>query len=173
MPLRRLLEQPIGDDDQRAAFAVAAAALAIAATLLTLIAGPTADRPAAPAAERPTTPHDGRVAGVDGDDALPAGARHVARRFLSGYLAHLHGRARAREIRGATARLRRRLAARPVRVSPSMRRQRPRVERIDGHRYGHGWLVHAEVAAATVSFSISIVVGDRPVGPVVTRVVED
>lgn len=170
--LRRLLEQPIGNDDRRTAFAVAAAALALAATLLTLAAGP-ADRATTEPASRLTAPRAERPAVRADPDAPPAEARQVARRFLSGYLAHLHGHARPSEIRGATHRLRRRLATRAVRVSPAMRRQRLRVERIDGHRHGHGWLIHAEIAAATVSFPVSIVVVDRPRGPVVTRVVED
>ena len=54
-----------------------------------------------------------------------------------------------------------------------MRQQRPRVERIDGQRLADGWLVDVTVAAATVTFPISVVVTDRPGGPVVTRVVED
>lgn len=171
--LRRFLEHPIADHDRRLAFAIAAAALLIAAVALSAIADP-ADQQTGAAGEhppitRPDLPPPPRPVGDP-----PAEALDVTRRFLHGYLAHLYGSGRAREIRGASDRLRRQLAAQPVRVSPAMRRQRPRVERIDGHRLAEdGWLIDAEIATGTVSFPIAVVVADRPGGPVVIRLVED
>ncbi|MDP9135865.1 MAG: hypothetical protein M3N56_13695, partial [Actinomycetota bacterium] len=97
----------------------------------------------------------------------------VARRFLAGYLDHVYGRGRAGDIRGATDRLRDELARQTVRRPPAMRRQRPRVERIDAQRLPGGWRVEAEIATATVSFPVAFVVASRPGGPLVTRLVED
>ena len=135
--LRRFLERPIADHDRRRAFAAAAAALLIAAVALSAIADPADRRTGAsserPPIARPDLPPPPRPVGDP-----PAEALDVTRRFLHGYLAHLYGSGRAAEIRGASNRLRRQLAAQPVRVSPAMRRQRPRVEHIDGHRLADG-----------------------------------
>ncbi|MEX1142877.1 MAG: hypothetical protein WD399_07635 [Thermoleophilaceae bacterium] len=168
--LRWLLERPVSDHDRRRAFAVAAAVLLIAAVALSVVSDP-AGRPAAGASGRPPVVRPEPPTPPAGD--LPPETADVARRFLDGYLAHLYGSRRPAAIRGASDRLRRQLAAQSVRVSPAMRRQRPRVERIDGQRLADGWLVAATVAAATVAFPISVVVADRQAGPVVTRVVED
>jgi hypothetical protein len=169
--LRWLLERPISDHDRRRAFAVAATVLLIAAVALSIVSDP-ADRPAGGAGDRPPVVRPESPPTPTAGD-LPPETAGVARRFLDGYLAHLYGRRRPGEIPGASGRLRRQLAAQPVRVSPAMRRARPRVERIDGQRFADGWLIDATVAAATVEFPISVVVADRPGGPVVTRVVED
>lgn len=168
--LRRFLKRPIADHDRRSAFAIVAVALLIAAVALSVIADP-ADRRTS--SERPPIARTDLPPPARSASGSPAEAVDVARRFLDGYLAHLYGSGRAAEIRGASDRLRHQLAAQPVRVSPATRRQRPSVERIDGQRLADGWLVDAEIATATVSFPIVVVVADRPGGLVVTRLVED
>jgi hypothetical protein len=168
--VRDFLERPIADHDRPRAFAVAATVLLIAAVALSVTAD-SADRPAsAPSDRQPITSATLRT---EPGDEPPAAVLDVARRFLGGYLDHIYGRGRAGEIRGATDRLRDELADQPVRRSPAMRRQRPRVERIDAQRLPGGWRVEAEIATATISFPIAVVVAARPGGPLVTRLVED
>jgi hypothetical protein len=58
------------------------------------------------------------------------GARRVAHRFLTGYLAFLYGRARARDMQGVSASVRRGLARGRARRAPEQRRRRPRVEEL-------------------------------------------
>ena len=167
--VRGFLERPIADDDRRRAFAVAAAVLLIAAVGLSVTADP-ADRATEPSGRQPSARPDLRT---EPAGEPPVGILDVARRFLAGYLDHVYGRGRAGEIRGATERLRDELAGQTVRRSPAMRRQRPRVERIDTQRLPGGWRVEAEIATATVSFPVAFVVASRPGGPLVTRLVED
>jgi hypothetical protein len=166
--IRSWLARPIADDDRRRAFAVAAATLLITAAVLTVTADPPDRTSSPPPVERPGAPPTDRPA-VE----TPPAALGVARRFVDGYLAYLYGDGRARDIRGASDGLRRQLSARPVRVSPAMRGERPRIGRIDGQRFDDGWLIDAKIATATVSFPMAVVVADRPGGPVVTRLVED
>jgi hypothetical protein len=166
----RFLEHPIADDQRRRAFAVAAAALLLAGVVLSLTASDPAGRPSAPSQPPRLRPDDSEIRQPARE--IPADVLSVARRFVDDYLDRLYGGQR-RQLRGASATLRRQLLDRPVRVSPAMRRQRPRVEGIDGQQLDDGWLIDAEITAATVSFSIAVVVVDRPGGPVVTRLVED
>jgi hypothetical protein len=162
--LRARLEEPIGD--RRRAFAIAAVVLLIAAVALSALAAPPDRQPTTePAVDR--QPVAGRDPAAPADIA-PAAVR-VARRFLAGYLAHLYGDRPAREIAGAAPRLRAELARQPVRVTPAMRRHRPRVVDLDAHRLDGDWLIDAEIAAGSVSFEIALVVADG----VVTRLVED
>ena len=67
----------------------------------------------------PSQPQSDGRAGTD--------ARPTARRFVTTYLAFLYGRADADDIAGATAPVRRELAASRPRVPPALRRRRPRV----------------------------------------------
>lgn len=169
--LRALAERPIAVRDRRRAFAAAAAVLLTAAVALSIAADPP-DRPHhSPTDRRPPAPSADRAAG----NAPEASGRvlAVARRFLDDYLARIHGTGSARAIRGASAGLRRRLAAQRVRVSPAARRHRPAVQRLDSQHLGDRWLIRAEVATGQVSYPVALVVADRPAGLVVTRLVED
>jgi hypothetical protein len=170
--LRALAERPIAVRDRHRAFAAVAAVLLTAAVALSIAADPP-DRPHhSPTDRLPPLPSADRAAGNEPAEA-PGRVLAVARRFLDDYLARIHGTGSAGAIRGASAGLRRRLAAQRVRVSPAARRQRPAVQRLDGHRLGDGWLIRAEVATGQVSYPVALVVADRPAGPVVTRLVED
>jgi hypothetical protein len=169
--LRSWFESPIADRDRRRAFAAAAIAVLLAAGALSLTTDPPDRHPTTPG-ERPTIARPDAAGPRLGVGVSPD-ALDVARRFIDGYLAHLSGDRRVQDIRGASAGLRRQLIARPIRVTPAMRRQRPRIGRIDGRRLPGGWLIDAEIATATVSFPIAVVVATGPGGLVVTRVVED
>jgi hypothetical protein len=72
------------------------------------------------------------VGGGEGGQATAdvAGARRVARRFLTGYLAFLYGRGRAAEVRHVSASVRRGLARGRARKTLAQRRRRPRVEEL-------------------------------------------
>lgn len=168
--VRDFLERPIADDDRRRAFAVAAAVLLTAAVGLSLTADPADRASGGTSAGQPIARPDLRT---EPAGEPPAAVLDVARRFLAGYLDHVYGRGRAGEIRGATEWLRDELAGQTVRRSPAMRRQPPRVERIDAQRLPGGWRVEAEIPTATVSFPVAFVVASRPGGPLVTRLVED
>lgn len=167
--VRDFLERPIADDDRRRAFAIAAAVLLIAAAGLSLTAEP-ADRPTEPSGRQPSARPDLHT---EPAGEPPAGVLDIARSFLAGYLDHVYGSGDAGAIRGATDRLRDELADQPVRRPPAMRRQRPRVGRIDAQRLPDGWHVEAEIASANVSFPVAFVVARRSGGPLVTRLVED
>lgn len=129
---RRLLDRPVGERERRAALAVIVTLLACAAVLLT------ASRPVSqhsPTRRRASTsslrggassPASNRGPSGNAAPVAPVAAR-VAHRFLTGYLAYLYGRGRARAITGATPSLERSLYARPPLVSPAMRRRNPRV----------------------------------------------
>lgn len=169
--LRAWLASPIADRDRQRAFVAAAVTLLLAGVALTLIADPPDHPP--PAKVDPQTPTRGQEVSRRQAASVPADVLDVARRFLDGYLAHLYGHRRALAIPGASAGLRRRLSTRPIRVPPAMRRQYPRVERIDGQRLPGGWLVEAHVATRSVSFPIAVLVSNRRGVLAVTRLVED
>jgi hypothetical protein len=167
--LRARLDWPI--EDRRRAFAIAAAVLLVAAVALSALAAPPDHRPAA---DQPVERQPALSGDVPRSADAPPATVGVARRFLEDYLDHLYGTRRPHdEIAGASAGLRRQLARRPVRVTPGMRRHRPRLVDVDLHRLDGGWLADGEIAAGNVSFEIAVVVADRPGGPVVTRLVED
>lgn len=166
--LRTRLEQPI--EDRRRAFAIVAAVLLVAAAALSALAAPPGHQPA-------DKPVGRQSAAAVGDDRpvpaeAPPAAVAVARRFLEGYLDHLYRSRRERDIVGASAGLRRQLTQRRLRVSPGMRRHRPRLVDVDLHRLDGAWLADGEIAVGKVSFEIAFVVADRPGGHVVTRLVE-
>ena len=162
---------PIADGDRRRAFVAAAFALLVAALALTL----SADPPARPAADTVKSPLIAERANKRvPETGAPAQVLSTARRFIGGYLALLRGERSARGLADVSVSLRRRLTARPIRVSPGMRAGRARVVRVDGHRIGAGWLVEADIAAGGVRFPVGVVVAADRVGvPVVTRLVED
>ena len=161
------------DHDRRRAFAVAATVLLIAAVALSIVADP-ADRPAGGASEprppivRPESPPTPRPLTDSRRDGR--GRAAVPRRLPRTSTRQRAGRAR---FRGASDRLRRQLAAQPVRVSPAMRRARPR-RRAHRRPAIRGRLAdrrHGRRRDGRVPDPV--VVADRPGGPVVTRVVED
>jgi hypothetical protein len=147
--LRRFLNRPLRDGDRVRLFAIAAAAIAAGAAMLTLFddAGPSrlAERTARPqpafrsigAAGSRTYP----VALPDlapSEEGLPtaaakvsraavAAAKHAARRFLTGYLAFTYDHGPAGAIRGVSPALERELAAHPPRVPARERARRPHV----------------------------------------------
>jgi hypothetical protein len=126
--LSTLAGRPINERERRAVLAVVVTLLACAAMLLAASRHqPTARRAA-------TTSLSGGASSpvsARGPAGNPAPVAHVAarvaRRFLTGYLAYLYGHAPAETITGATPSLERSLRARPLLVSPAMRRRYPRV----------------------------------------------
>ena len=174
--LRARLEQPIAENDRRRAFGIAAAVLVVAALALSLTA-PDDDRGAqlshagardgqledavAPILRQPRQPA-----------SMPSAAQLVARRFLVGYLAYLHGRGTAEAIEATGPELRRKLANGPPRVPPASRRRNPRVVGIDGYALDRRrWLATATIADEGVAdYRVAVVVTDRASGPVVTRI---
>lgn len=167
--LRSQLARPLTEDGRRRGFAVAAAVLVLAAVALSLSASPPAGYEPAPPASRPSGPSR---AEIEADAAAPRLA--VARLFLRGYLRHLYGRGRAEEARGATRRLRRELAATPLRVSPAMRERWPRIAKLSWERIAGGWLVSTTIDDGGIAaYPIMLKVEDRQGGPLVTRLVED
>jgi hypothetical protein len=84
-------------------------------------AGP-ARTPLTRSARTPSAPGSRRIS--------PSGllaARHVAARFLAGYLPYLYGRGSARSIDGVTPGLRLQLGRKPALVTPVERHRHPRV----------------------------------------------
>lgn len=128
---RRLLDQPVDQRERRAVLAVVVTLLACGAVLLA--ASRTVSRHQPTIRRASTTPLSGASspASTTGPAENPARVApveaRVARGFLTGYLAYLYGRGRARAITGATPSLERSLRARPPLVSPAMRRRNPRV----------------------------------------------
>jgi hypothetical protein len=157
--LRGLLERPIGDNERLTAFELAALLVLAACVLLLLTRAPhhpTAHRPARPAppptAPVVSPPPPAPAAPVPGPQRRPGrqvpprAVDRAARRFLAGYLRYLYGRGGARQIRAVSGALRRRLAARPPRVSPATRQRRPRITAITGRRVGaRRWALVAQV----------------------------
>jgi hypothetical protein len=90
----------------------------------------------------PTSPRHVTVADVQG-------AKRIARRFLTGYLAYTYGRGHARAIPETTAGLRRALADQP-----------PRVRRRDRRRRSHVELLQADALAAN-QIDLVALVDDR------------
>ena len=142
--LRLWLNRPLRDGDRTRLFLAAVATILAGAGVLTFLDAPHGRpprHPPAPAAR--TSPSPGTavtVAPVETPNAprSPAAgtpvsrhgveaAKRAARRFLADYLPYTYGRRRARSIRRATARLRRRLATQRPRVPAAVRRRHPRV----------------------------------------------
>jgi hypothetical protein len=142
--LRLWLNRPLRDPDRPRLFAAAVATILAGAGVLTFLDAPHrrpprhSPAPAARTAPSPGTPVT--VAPTDGPSdedprttSTPASrdgveaAKRAARRFLADYLPYTYCRRPARSIRGATARLRRRLATQQPRVPPAVRRRHPRV----------------------------------------------
>jgi hypothetical protein len=184
--LRRLLERPISDNERVSAFGLAVLLVlaSCVALLLTREHHPrprppaaTAPAPAAPEPYRPTAPPppDPGASAEPPAQAPPAAAVRSARRFLAGYLRYLYGHGRARQIRSATLRLRRRLAAHPPRVSPATRQRRPRIVQIEGSATGRQrWTLTARIADGSgASYPLALEVAQRPGGFVVTRLEGD
>jgi hypothetical protein len=142
--LRTWLNRPLRDGDRARLFLAAVATILAGAGVLTLLDAPQGRPPrhSPPPAARtspspgtavtvapaetpnpPRSPAGGTPASRDGVEA----AKRTARRFLADYVPYTYGRRPARSIRGATARLRRRLATQRPRVLPAVRRRRPRV----------------------------------------------
>lgn len=174
--LRARLEQPIAENDRRRAFGIAAAVLVVAALALSLTAsdgdrgGQLSDAGArggqledavAPILRQPRPPA-----------SVPSAAQLVARRFLVGYLAYLHGRGTTKAIDAASPELRDKLAASPPRVPPANRHRHPRVVGIDGYALDRRrWLATATIADEGVAdYRVAVVVTQRASGPVVTRI---
>src|SRR4051794_36088715 len=145
--LRLFLNRPLSDADRSRLFAIAVALIVGTALLFALLddAGPAAERTAgAIATRRPSepaldstpaaTPATGRL-GEEGTRAPGeppsrgevAGARRGARRFLAGSFPSASARAKPRDTRVATARLREQLGRDRPRVPPAERHRHPRL----------------------------------------------
>ncbi len=134
--LIRLRDRPIADHERRCAFIASTVVLMITVGLLALTT---------PAAS--TTTHTGRSSlaaqssagkpsvpqsSITGDGSSTPGlvsqsVEGVARRFLTGYLAYIYGRASVAGIRDASGSLERSLEEHPPRVSLAMRGRHPHV----------------------------------------------
>ncbi|MGD9734226.1 MAG: hypothetical protein AB7V58_01265 [Solirubrobacterales bacterium] len=148
--LRQLAARPIAESERRAAFAIAAAVVAIAAFGLLLSGGGSLPSPATTA-----TPDLARIA------SPPAGRRSASEaaavRFLEDYLPFLYGRGGAGSIRAAVPRLAERLVRSRVRVPPAARSRRPRLEAIGARDLaGSRALVRARVGDGVVSYTIAL-----------------
>lgn len=172
--LRGWLDRPLRERDRQRAFVLAAAALVLAAAILTLTGRDhhqplaTAAPPTSPAAVPPPVSPAPAVRAPARErvpEPAPRSIRRVARRFLAGYLPYLYGQRTARRIDASTARLRRRLAANRPRVSPAARRRRPRVVALEGERAPAGrWLVRARIADGSVAaYPIELLIHGRRV----------
>jgi hypothetical protein len=168
--LRMWLNRPLRDGDRPRLFALAVAAILAGAGALAFLGqspprrAPTHRTPAPPprwTSPPPALPADtgsSEVPSEEGRPTLALHARHndvetakrAARRFLAGYLPYTYGRRNARSIAGATAGLRRRLAARPPRVPARAAHRRPRVV-----------LLQTEGASRTRAAIVALV-GDGP-----------
>jgi hypothetical protein len=164
--LGRLLARPLEERERGRVFAAVAVGLLLAAAVLTFITPPremqpaptptpTASVPAPAAMTTPSTPAD-----------VPAVILHAGRRFLSDYLSFLYGHTRGQAFHAASASLAHRLASRPPRVSPAMRRRRPRVAALSGHRLASRsrWVLTATIADGGVRYPIELVIATRPRG---------
>jgi hypothetical protein len=183
--LRGLLDRPISDSERVSAFGLAVLLVLASCVALLLTREPRPNpRPATPApalappeptrptAPAPLSPGPSPQRPAQGP---PAAAVRAARRFLAGYLRYLYGHGRARQIRGATPRLRRRLAAHPPRVSPATRKRRPRIIGIKGAAAGHGrWTLTARIADGSgARYSLALEVARSPDGFLVARLEGD
>jgi hypothetical protein len=133
--LIRLRDRPIADEERRRAFIASTVLLAITVALLALTTPATSTTTATrrsaltahtPAGQSPVPPSSAAGTGPSTPGVLPPPVAHVARRFLTGYLACLYGHTGV-EIRDASASLDRSLAVHPPRVSLDMRARHPRV----------------------------------------------
>lgn len=143
--LRALADRPIAEHERRLAFAFTAAIILAAAGVLVLTrtgSRPPAPRSAAPITPaRPAAPPPAAPAAPGNPPkpaAVPPGATHGARVFLGDYLTYLYGHAPAREIRGATPSLLRKLEREHPRVSPATRQRHPRIIEITARRSAAG-----------------------------------
>jgi len=121
--IRAQRDRPISTGERRIAFTLIALAATVGTLLLTTVPGGPSQRAATPhhASARLEAPTPA------GPVASTAAEERAAREFMHGYLAYIYGRARAREVRGATSAFTHALLARPPWVPPSMRARHPRV----------------------------------------------
>ena len=142
--VRTWLNRPLRDGDRTRLFLAAVATILAGAGVLTFLDAPRGRPPRHPPppaartvpspgaavtvapAETPNAPRSPAAATPPSRDGVET-AKRTARRFLADYLPYTHGRGPARGIRGATPRLRRRLATERPRVPPAVRRRHPRV----------------------------------------------
>jgi hypothetical protein len=156
---RRLAATPIPEHAKVRVVAACAVALCLAAAAL----AHSAAGPAETSLSATAGPHAAAVPAAttaDGGDWRRAG--RAARQFLTGYLAYVRGRARARQLAPATLALRRRLRAARVRVSPGARRRRGRVaaarlRRVSGRRFE----VVAEITGGGARYPVLLTVEQR------------
>jgi hypothetical protein len=153
--LRQLAARPIAESERRAAFAIAAAIVLIAAFGLLVGGGGSLPAPATTA-----TPDPARL-------SSPPPARRSAPeaatvRFLEGYLPFLYGQRGPSSIRIATPRLAERLVRSRVRVPPAAHARRPRLEAIGAAGIaGSRALVRARVGDGVVSYTIALALARR------------
>jgi hypothetical protein len=128
--LTRLRDRPLGESERRAAL-IAVTALLIASTVL--LATTRAARHRTTPERQPATAMRGRAPqpapiqiAMRGVVLSPQAVR-VSRRFLSGYLAYIYGRAGVDGVRDASRALERSLRAHPPRVSRDMRARHPHI----------------------------------------------
>ena len=151
--LRLLLNRPLRDSDRPRLFALPVALIVATAAVLALVddlgraptpardasaggaTARTAEHPEPPSAPSPTSTSTSTVTSEEGSRAREtiasraeiARAKHVARRFMRGYLRFSYGQAPTDAIVGARAQLRARLAEQRPRVPARERRRRPHV----------------------------------------------
>jgi hypothetical protein len=169
--LRRLLARPIAERERQRAFVVVAAVLLLGAGALTLIAPPREtphrSQPRTPASVPAPASTTTTAPPVVAPERPPQTVTRPAWRFLADYLAFVYGHARARTFAAASRSLRRRLASRPPRVSPAMRRRHPHVVRLTGHRLANRsrWVLTATIAdGGAARYPIELVIETRPRG---------
>lgn len=149
--LRQLAARPIAESERRAAFAIAAAVVLVAAVGLLASGGDSLPSPATSAAPDPA-----RLSSPPSVSRRSA-PEAAAIRFLEGYLPFLYGQRGPRSIRVATPRLAERLVRSRVRVPPAARARRPRLEAIGVRGLaGSRALVGARVGDGVVSYTIAL-----------------
>lgn len=166
--LAALLERPLRERERNRLFAVTSLALVLAAAALQLVVpahqeGSTSTSLVEISASAAPS---GQPLQSRSSTAPPAAVLRASRQFLSDYLAFLYGHARTRMLRAASASLAHRLASHPPHVSPAMRRRRPHVVKLAGHRLAtrSRWALTATIADGAVRYPIELVLAARSPG---------
>jgi hypothetical protein len=191
--VRLLVNRPLSEGERRRLFALAAAAILVAAGALAVTdrsrprsqhatRSRAATAPAPPAALSPLRATDAVSLQAPSEEGRPGtdlegtrtdvdAAKRAARRFLTGYLPYSYGRRSARRIPAATTQLRRDLAANPPRVPTRERRRHPRLVLLQSNGVGpvRGDLV-ALVRDGRLRYTVALELARRRHGWAVTVV---
>jgi hypothetical protein len=158
--LARRVARPLAERDRQRALGALALALLLAAAVLSVLA---------PAGHRSTPAASSSQVGLSSTSVVPLrvpladtprAVLRAGRRFLAGYLSLLYGRSRPRGLSAASTALRARLRRGRFRTPPAMRRRRPRVVSLIGHRLATGsrWVLTARIADGSVRYSLELMI---------------